>query len=111
MSKAQMGAGNVEIDLDGERVTLKPSLKAAQTTSRQAGGIIGAVDAVTKFDLDAITNIIALGLGKEPKEVADAVWRTGVANLAPSVVAFLTVLANGGRHPDATGGEGGADPQ
>jgi len=109
--KSSIGAGNVEITLDGDTVTLRPTLKAAQSISRQAGGIMGAVEAVSKFDLDAITSIIALGLDRPVKEVAEAVWRTGCSDLAPAVIKFLGILANGGRPLDDDGGEGDGDPQ
>lgn len=108
MSKASLGIGNVEIDLDGEKVVLRPTLKAAQTISRLNGGILGAVEAVVKFDLETITSVVALGLGKEPKDVADRVFEAGIANLAPAVVRYLTIIANGGR---PSGGEEAADPR
>ena len=112
MPKAQLGAGNVSIELDGETVVLRPSLRAAQTISRQAGGIIGAVQALRTLDLDALTGIIAAGLGKEPKDISEAVWRTGAADLTPPATQFVMMLANGGRPADGSaGGEGGADPQ
>lgn len=111
MSKASIGAGNVPITLDGEDVVLRPSLKAAQTISRQADGIMGAIDRVARFDLDALISIIALGLDKPVKEVADAVWRTGCSDLAPAAIKFLGILANGGRPSDGSGGEEDADPR
>lgn len=111
-NKAKIGAGNVEIELDGETVTLKPTLRAAQTISRQAGGIMAAVERIGKFDLDVLTQVVALGLGREPKDVADAVWRTGMADLSAPVINFLSVLANGGRPiQQDEGGEGADDPQ
>lgn len=106
MSKAQLGAGNVEIELDGETVTLRPSLKAAQGISRMSGGIVAAVEALTKFDLDMLTGVIALGLGKEPKDVAEAVWSTGASELAPKAIEFCTIIANGGRPTSGGSGEG-----
>jgi hypothetical protein len=114
MTKAAIGAGNVEIDLDGETVVLRPTLKAAQTISRQAGGIRKAIDALGNFDIDVMTSIITLGMdltGREAKDVADKVWRTGMADLTVPVIQYLTILANGGRPVDATGGEGTEDPQ
>lgn len=111
MSKAQLGAGNVEIELDGEKVVLRPTLRAAQAISRQEGGIMAAVQALSKLDIDALTGVIAFGLGKEPKDVADAVWRTGAADLTPPAARFLTILANGGRPSDSKGGEEGENPR
>lgn len=110
-SKPRLGAGNVDITLDGEAVTLKPTLKAAQTLSRQTDGLMGAIERVTRFDLDTITSVVALGSGREVKDVADAVWRTGVSDLAPAAIKFLGILANGGRPADGSGGEEDADPR
>jgi hypothetical protein len=104
MSKASLGAGNVDFELDGKQVTLKPTLRAAQAISRQAGGIGGALDAVSRMDVDVITSLVALGLGKEPKDVAEKVWRTGYPKVSPHVIKFLSIIANGGRAP-AEGGE------
>ena len=111
MAKASIGAGNVEIKLDGETVVLRPSLRAAQAISRQAGGIMAAVEAIGKFNLDVMTQVVALGLGREPKDVADAVWRTGMADLSGPVINYLSILANGGRPVQSEGGEGEGDPQ
>lgn len=100
-SKATIGAGDVSIILDGDPATLKPSLRAAQTISRQAGGIIGAMQAVGRFELDTISLVIALGLGRvkpnEVNDVAEQVYRTGLTDLVPKVTEFLTIIANGGR--------------
>ncbi len=107
-----IGAGNVNITLNGVEVTLRPSLKAAQTISRQSGGIVAAMQAVGKFDFDVIANVVALGLGKtrteEVQEVAEQVYSTGLTDLVPSVTVYLTNLANGGR---STGKAGGENPQ
>lgn len=110
MGKASIGAGNVSITLDDEEVVLRPTLRAAQTLSRQADGLMGAIERVSRFDLDTITSVVALGLDKPTKDVADAVWRTGVSDLAPAAIRFLGILANGGRPSDGSGGEEKADP-
>ncbi len=100
-SKATIGAGDVTIVLGGEPAVLKPSLRAAQTISRQAGGVIGAMQAVGKFDFDTVTLVIAQGLGRvkpnEMNEVAEQVYATGLTDLVPKVTEFLTIIANGGR--------------
>ncbi|WEX10279.1 hypothetical protein [Chelativorans sp. AA-79] len=103
-SKARLGAGNVEIELDGETVVLKPTLLACQTLSRQAGGLSAAVEAVGRMDFDMLVSVIALGLNKKPNDVADAVWRTGMTNLIAPAIRFLTIVSNGGRPLEGTGG-------
>jgi hypothetical protein len=114
MTKPSLGAGNVEIELDGETVVLKPTLRAAQTISRQNGGILGAVDRVSKFDLDTLTQVVALGLnatGKDAETIPDKVWSTGMTDLVGPVTRYLSILANGGRPVKAGGGEEDADPR
>ncbi|MBU1306329.1 MAG: hypothetical protein KKF33_12535 [Alphaproteobacteria bacterium] len=110
MTKAKIGAGNVAIVLDGEDVVLRPNLKAAQTISRQKGGIMAAVDAVGKFDFDTIAAVITLGLGvegKEARDIPEKVYSTGMADLVAPVINYLSILANGGRpvSDDADGGD------
>ena len=100
-----IGAGDVNLMLDGEQVTLRPTLRAAQTISRQSGGIVAAMQAVARFDFDTVTQVIALGLNKvkpgDLPEVAEKVYRTGLTDVVPAVTIYLTNLANGGR-PAAT---------
>lgn len=114
MSKPSIGAGNVTIMLDGEEVTLRPTLRAAQTISKQSGGIMSAVQAIGRFDLEVMTTVIALGLNatgpREINDVAEKVWSTGMVDLVEPVSRFLSILANGGRPADQ-GGEGKQDPQ
>jgi hypothetical protein len=113
-SKARLGAGNVDIELGGETLNLRPNLKAAQTISRQTGGIRAAIEAVTNFDLDAMVTVIGLGLGldgKALKELPERIYETGMGSLVAPVTRYLVILANGGRMPDDEGGEGEKDPR
>lgn len=115
MTKAKLGAGNIDIELDGETVILRPNLKAAQNISRQKGGIMAAVDAVGKFDFDTMVNVIVLGLGvdgKEARDIPEKVYSTGMADLVAPVINYLTILANGGRPvSETTDDDDKADPQ
>lgn len=111
MSKASLGAGNVEVKLDGQTVTLRPSLAAAQAISRREGGIMATVQAIARFDFDALSYVIAHGLGQSQAETAEKVWTTGISALAPKAIEFCTILANGGRPVGKTaGGEEAGDP-
>ncbi len=112
MTNTHIGAGNVEIELDGEKMVLRPTLKAAQAISRQAGGIMGAISAIGKFDIDVMSNVVALGLGLEGKDaraIPEKVYATGMMELSGPVTQFLSNLSNGGR--PLSGGEGDEDPQ
>lgn len=108
-----IGSGNVTIVLDGEEVVLKPSLKAAQTISKTSGGIISAINAIGRFDLETMVTVIALGLGKtgtrDVQDLAEKVYSTGITELVEPVTQFLTIVANGGR--PVSGGEGDQDPR
>ena len=108
-----IGSGNVTIVLDGEEVVLKPSLKAAQTISKTSGGIIPAINAIGRFDLETMVTVIALGLGKtgtrDLQDLAEKVYSTGITELVEPVTQFLTIVANGGR--PVSGGEGDQDPR
>ena len=111
MAKASLGAGNVPITLAGEVVVLRPTLKAAQTLSRRSDGLIGAIERVSRFDLDTVVAVVALGLDVPEKDVAEKVWSAGVNELAPAAIKYLGILANGGRPADDKGGEGDGDPR
>ena len=109
-----IGAGNVDLVLDGHNVTLRPTLRAAQTLSKQSGGLMSAVQAVARLELEVITSVIAMGLNvttpREINDLAEKVWSTGVVDLVDPVTRYLTILANGGRPVEATGGSGEQNP-
>jgi hypothetical protein len=112
-NEARLGAGNVEIELDGQIVTLKPSLRAIQILSRQYGGLVTAIDAVGKYDFNAIEQAISVGLNvnqKESRELPDKIFRTGLTNLAGPVISYLSILSNGGR-PHETQDDDGDDTE
>lgn len=116
-TKPRLGAGNVDIEIGNETHTLRPTLRAAQTISRQTGGIRAAMEAVTNFDLDTMTTVVGLGLGldgKALKELPERIYETGIGSLVAPLTRYLVILANGGRMPnddDDEGGEGKKDPQ
>jgi hypothetical protein len=108
MTNTHIGAGNVTITLNGEEVTLRPTLRAAQAISRSNGGIMEAVNRVGRFDMEAITAVVAHGLGiskpAEVSELGEKVYATGLVDLIEPVTRFLTILANGGRPVSQTSG-------
>jgi hypothetical protein len=112
----RLGAGDVSITLDGEEKVLRPTLRAAQSISRQSGGIAAAIEAIGKVDFDALVSVIALGLGiqdhRETKDLAERVWRTGMTELSGPAIRYLAILANGGRPNEGSteGGESTGNP-
>lgn len=112
-TKARLGAGDIEILLDGETVVLRPTLKACQAISRQADGVRGAIGRVLQYDFDAIVNVIGLGLGWEGKDLKvlpEKVYRTGMTELAAPAIRYLNIVANGGRIADGEVEDEGENP-
>lgn len=110
MSKPEIGAGDVEIELDGETIVLKPSLGACQALCRAPGGLYRATpydapsvaDRLTAFDLDTMALIIRAGLGLGPgavKDLEEKIYNTGLLNLRLPLSNFVGIVANGGRPP------------
>lgn len=114
MTQASIGAGNVTIILLGEERVLRPTLRAARSISAKAGGIMSAVQAIGRFDFDAMLTVVSLGLDitkpAEVNDLAEKIYGTGMADLVEPVTTYLSILANGGRPVDA-GGSGEPDPR
>ena len=105
--KPTPGAGDVEIELDGETVTLKPTLEACQTISRAGGGLYGQgtlTDRIARADFDAMAAVIRAGLGltgNAVKGLDGQIYRTGLVNLIGPLTRFVMIVGNGGRpRPD-----------
>lgn len=101
-----IGSGDVHIKLGDEELVLKPTWIAAQTLSREFGGVLSGVERLLKVDMDAITKVITVGLGyvgsrKPPSDLSKRIWEAGVTadsgGLVGHCVTYLRVLANGGR--------------
>lgn len=111
--KLPSAPGEVQIELDGETVTLKPTLRAAQMVNASLNGFRGAFESIARFDLDAFALVVAAGLGKttqaELDEVAEKVFRTGLVSLSDPLTKYAAMLSNGGRPPaPAKTGDAGA---
>jgi hypothetical protein len=102
-------SSDVSVKLAGADYDLRVSLKAATAISRQFGGMNNAFSALGRADLDTYTFIIKAGLAPEAQrelsdndvDVADAVWRAGMDNLAEPLSRYVSLLRNGGRDPEA----------
>lgn len=101
--KPTPGAGDVEIELDGETVVLKPSLDACITISRAGGGLYGQntlTDRIARADFDAMAAVIRAGLGltgNAVKNLDGQIYRTGLVNLIGPLTRFVMIVGNGGR--------------
>lgn len=113
-AKAQIGTGDVELELDGETVTLKPTFRACSAITKMSDRkMSGVFNDVANLDMDVMAAVVALGLGlegKDAKAIPEKVWRTGLVNLVDPLTRYLVIVSNGGRPLD-DGGEEDADPQ
>lgn len=98
--------GDVEINLNGEVKTLRPTLAAAKRVNAQ-GGFAHVVNRIQAADLEFYILVVAAGLNKKNAEVEDAVYKTGLPALGADVVKFVNILANGGKpfEPETSEGE------
>ena len=117
------GSGDITVTLGDQELVLRPSLDAALTLSRQAGGIRLAINKVLDMDLDTIVAVIRLGVGREEakrlKNLDRLIYENGLLDaqgeLVTRCIEYLSNLARGGRPADAIdeqdgGGDTSADP-
>jgi hypothetical protein len=95
--------GEVEIELDGQKETLRCTLPAARGVNAMGSGFTEVFRRLAAFDLDAYAGVVAAGLKKKPSEVEEAVYKTGLANLTEALSEFVMLLASGGRRQKPEG--------
>ncbi len=100
-----MNVGEVEIKLNGEVKTLRPSLGAAKRVNAR-GGFASVVGRLQAADFDFYVLVVAAGLGKKEAEIENAVYLTGLPALGADLVTFVNILANGGKPFGAEAPEG-----
>jgi hypothetical protein len=101
---SKLTASNVTITLDGEKVILKPTPRAALAISNQFEGLQGAVPRLASQDIAAASFVIAAGAsirGEAAKGLSDRIFAAGISDLAPSLIEFIVILMNGGKRPDS----------
>lgn len=88
----------VSVVVDGETLTLRPSLNAMLAVSAIAGGIQPTLERVGKLDIEAIATVIAAGSGRAAsRDLMEAVYQTGILNVVAPVIDFIVLLRNGGK--------------
>lgn len=92
------GEGDVEIELDGAKLYLKPTLAACLAITRAgASGPRVLADQCLQLNIDAISAVIAAGLGVRAEDIIGQVYKTGTMSLFSKCVRFIHVVSNGGR--------------
>lgn len=100
MAGSKHAAGVVDLMVDGTTYTLRPSLRAAQALSRAYGGFAPLLDRLRQMDLDAYSAVIVQGAGlerREARDVPEAIYSAGMADIMVPCVEFVAILANGGK--------------
>lgn len=85
--------GEVEISLG----TLRCTLRASKEVCAYFGNFVAANERVAMVEQEAMTRVIAAGLGQKPADIEEQVYAAGLLNLAAPVKKWLDLLANGGR--------------
>jgi hypothetical protein len=107
---AKLGRGDVSLTLDGETITLRPTIAAFQFLSKQHGGLVPVLNKLAALDFDVIMDVIMAGLMGQPNvgpkrriQLGDKVFSAGVSDHTGGVngkcAEFVVVLMNGGRPP------------
>lgn len=89
--------GQVDVVLNGETLTLKPTLAAYQKIDGRMGGLRQAIEQCSNMTLDGLCFIISAGAGlgkKESAELPEKVFREGTLNVLPNVTEYLVMLLN-----------------
>lgn len=106
--------GEVTITLGGQDKLLKPTFGAARTISAKYGGLQGAVNRIAQLDMEAIIDVVTLGLGysqrrRPPSDLGEQIWKEGLTDttgsLAEKCITYLHILMGGGRLPDPNASE------
>lgn len=97
---APPGANDVEIPLGGKKYFLRATVETCIKVSRLNGGLVPSVQKCANLDFDTIRNIVALGIGKDAKELDELIYKEGVRVIGPLCIKFLNNVARG---PNVTG--------
>lgn len=76
---------------------LEPTLAAVRKIEQRFGGLRPALDGLGSLSVDVVSHIIVAGANlspKESKEVPEAVFAAGVADVTAQVVPYVVALLN-----------------
>lgn len=95
--EAKIGDGNVPITIDGKEWVLKPSYKACIALATNGDGLRSLISRCANLELDTIRRVVAEGLGRNPTDLAERLYATGLRNVSGPAINYLVILSNGGR--------------
>lgn len=99
---AKINEGEVEITVDGQVLTLKPTLLAMSAISSVGGGLSKVRQALVDQDFGTVVSVIMHGANlagtRDAKNLPDAVFKTGLdAAILVPLINYVAILANGGK--------------
>lgn len=99
---AKINEGDVDVTLNGDTITLRPTLRAMNAISNVNGGLSKVRQALVDQDFNAVVSVIMHGanLAGTPhaKTLPERVFQNGMdAGLLVPLINYVAILANGGK--------------
>ena len=101
MASETVSPGEIEIELGGETVVLRPTLGCAVRLNKKFGSFGKLLAELEAYNLEAAIETVATGAPGTP-DVRERVFETGLVTLTPSLIRFVIILANGGKPVDTS---------
>ena len=97
-----MADNNIVVKLSDKEYTLRPSVAAMRTISRQYNGLRNARDMLVAENFDAVVFIIRVGAGlrdnREVNELDERIYETGLTGeLLIQLINYVAMLGNRGQ--------------
>jgi hypothetical protein len=89
--------GTTTVTVGETEYELEPTLHAVRKIEQRFGGLLPTLEALRGLNVDAVSHVIIAGASLTPKEardVPDAVFEAGVANVTAEVIPYIMALLN-----------------
>lgn len=99
-TKPTPGAGDVEVEFDGRKMLLKPTLRAIQEISNTSEGIAGALARVQRLEFKTIALCMAVGMDLTDNALEgfeQKLFKEGINKYVVPLTKYLMILSNGGQ--------------
>jgi len=98
MSEDRASYGIVTIELDGDELELKPTLRAFQKIQNRFGGLSQAIQGLSGLNIDNVAAVVAAGAGingtKDTEKLKEQIFAAGVVNVIGKASEYLALLMN-----------------
>ncbi|WP_296270986.1 hypothetical protein [Pseudomonas sp. UBA6323] len=89
--------GSISVTVGETEYELEPTLHAVRMIEQRFGGLLPTLEALRGMNVDAVSHVIVAGASlstKEARDVPEAVFAAGVADVTAQVVPFVVALLN-----------------